>query len=167
MNLFGGAILTGGLILTEAALRPGLAGLPLSVGVLAQQPVVALATLYMPLCGACTAISAVLLIKRKILTRQSKRLYLIGLGIMITVGLTSAYMGAVMDKEIAGWRVDVLATPSSAQVSFFDKTGLGGRYRDVWDTWGALNAFRTVGAVMALTLFILANLQPRVLERDD
>jgi hypothetical protein len=167
VNLFGAALLTGGLIVTVAAMRPALAGLPVSIAVLAQHSVVRWASFYMPICGALTAISAVLLIKRRVLTRASARFYIIGVGCMIPVGLTSIYVGGVLDKEIAAWPFHFVASERSAHVSFADRGAPASRRMSVWKTWGALNAARTGGAVIALICFIMANLQPRVLEQDD
>ena len=166
VNLFCSALLCGGLILTVAALRPALMGLPVSLGVLAQRLVVSWAVLYLPLCGAFCAISAVFLIKYSSLSNKSARFYKIGVGCMILVGLMSIYVGAVLDKEIGSWRLDIVADERTAQVTFVDQGAPASRHISVWNTWGAINAARTVAAVLALACFIMANVQPRVFEHD-
>jgi len=166
VNLFCSAMLSGGLILTVAALRPALSTLPMSAGVLAQQLVVPLASWYMPVCGGLCAVSAIFLIKRKILSRESARFYKIGFGCMVATGLMSIYIGGVLDKEIGDWPVNILANDRTAQVSFADKGAPGSHHLFMWNTWGAVNAARTVTAVAALCCFITANIQPRVYERQ-
>jgi len=120
LNLFACAVLCGGLIMTVAALRPGLAGLPLSTAVPAQQLVVQRATWYMPFCGAFAALSAVFLLKRQAVTKEAARFYRAGLMCMIFTGLSSIYVGAVLDKEIRDWRVYILAAGRTARVSLAD-----------------------------------------------
>lgn len=166
VNLFCSALLSGGLIMTVAALRPALVGLPLSVGVLTQRLVVSWAVLYLPLCGAFSAISAIFLIKHGILTNRSARFYKIGVGCTILTGLMSIYVGGVLDKEIGGWPLDIVADERAAQVSFVDQKAPTSHQISVWNTWGAINAARTVAAVLALGCFIMANVQPRVFEHD-
>jgi hypothetical protein len=166
VNLFCSALLCGGLILTVAALRPALVRLPVSVGVLAQRLVISWAVLYLPLCGAFSAISAVFLIKYGILSNASARFYKIGVGCTILIGLMSIYVGAVLDKEIGSWRLDIVADERTAQVTFVDQGAPASRHISVWNTWGAINAARTVAAVLALACFIMANVQPRVFEHD-
>lgn len=166
LNLFASAVLSGGLIMTVAALRPGLAGLPLSAAVPAQQLVVQRATSYMPVCGAFAALSAVFLIKRRAVTKEAARFYRVGLICMIFTGLSSIYVGAVLDKEIRGWRVYILAAGRTAGVSLADPDAPAGHRLLVWNRWGAVNAARTVASAMALVCFIMANVQPRVLAPD-
>jgi hypothetical protein len=162
VNLFCSALLSGGLILTVVALRPAVVGLPVSVGVLAQRLVVSWAVLYLPLCGALSAISAVFLIKSGVLPNESVRFYKIGVGCTILIGLISLYVAGVLDREIGSWRIDIVADERTAQVSFADKQAPESRHISVWkNTWGAINAARTVAAVLALGCFIMANVQPR------
>src|SRR5262245_597878 len=128
INLFCSALLCGGLILTVAALRPALTGLPVSVGILVQRSTVSWAILYLPLCGAFSAISAVFLIKYRIFSNETARFYKIGVGCTILIALMSLYVGVVLDEEISGWRVDIVSDERTAQVSFVDAEAPAARY---------------------------------------
>ena len=167
LNLFASAVLSGGLVMTVAALRPGLALIPMSAAVPAQQMVVRRATFYMPICGAVCALSAVFLVKRRFVTKESTRYYRIGLVCMIFTGLISIYVGGVLDAEIRNWRVYILADERTAHVTFPGMHAPGSRRARVWDTWDLLNDARTASSVLALAFFIVANLQPRVLASDS
>jgi len=128
--------------------------------------VVQRATWYMPFCGAFAALSAVFLLKRQAVTKEAARFYRAGLMCMIFTGLSSIYVGAVLDKEIRDWRVYILAAGRTARVSLADPEVPAGHRLPVWNRWGAVNAARTVASTMALACFIMANVQPRVLAPD-
>ena len=159
-------MLAGGLVLVAAGLRPALSSLPMGARVLTQQTIIPRLNMYLPLCGALAVTSAIFLVKRHALSLESARMYKAGVGSTVLVGLMSLYVGAVLDKEIGGWGLKVQADGSTAQVSFAEPAAPEDHRAQVWRSWGALNAGRTLFAVLAFSCFIAANLQARVLERE-
>jgi hypothetical protein len=164
VNLFCSAMLSGGMVLSVVALRPALGRIPVAAAILAQQLWIPRMSLYLPLCGALSAISAVFLVKRRVLSRASARFYLIGVACTLLVGLLSLYVGAVLDPDIAGWAAT--AGDEATRATFAGDGPPASVHGLVWNRWDAINLTRTLAAVAALTSFILANVQRRVFDRE-
>jgi hypothetical protein len=162
LNLLCCALLTGGLALLAVAVRPAVAAVPLSAGALVHQLWVPRLVVYLPPLGIIGVTSAVFLIKSRLLSPESARFYKLGIACMVLVGLMSLYIGGVLDEEIGRWP---LAGPDGRTLAV-GLADLGARASEVWNRWAVVNATRTVFAVLALSCFILANVQEKVFARE-
>lgn len=160
VNLLCAALLAGGLIMVVLALRPGLHRLPLSAAVRAHQIMMARANLYMPACGVLSALTAVAVAAmRRQVSPRSAALYRWGVACTATVGVTTALFVVPIDRAIAKWEVATGGSDRSAQITLSD--ALPADHLEVWRRWDTYNAVRTAASLLALSLYVIANMEAR------
>jgi len=160
LNLVCAAILAGGLIMAQFVLRPGLHRLSPSAAVRAHQIMMPRANVYLPACGAVSAVTAVAVAAmRGAVSRRSAALYRWGVACTATVGIATVLLVVPADRAIATWSVSSQGTERSAQITLAD--ALPADHLEVWRRWDTGNAVRMVASVLALSLFAMANIEAR------